>query len=182
MNVIQLNKHNASRFNNETRGNCIILFFHPLCHHCQNMKPHWEKVKNNNSNKSIKIVEVDNDALSQLNHPLKDVVHGYPSIVSSNNGTTTIMNEEMTEPNINSFINKNYANNSSISMKSVSLNSNNGNKSKSKNSNGNKSKSKKSKSNKRTAKKRTAKKRTAKKRTAKKRTAKKRTAKKRTAK
>ena len=157
MNVIQLNKHNASRFNNETRGNCIILFFHPLCHHCQNMKPHWEKVKNNNSNKSIKIVEVDNDALSQLNHPLKDVVHGYPSIVSSNNGTTTIMNEEMTESNINSFINKNSANNSSISMKSVSLNSNNGNKSKS-----NKTKSKNSKSNKRTAKKRTAKKRTAK--------------------
>ena len=172
MNVIQLNKHNASRFNNETRGNCIILFFHPLCHHCQNMKPHWEKVKNNNSNKSIKIVEVDNDALSQLNHPLKDVVHGYPSIVSSNNGTTTIMNEEMTESNINSFINKNSANNSSISMKSVSLNSNNDNKSKSKNSNSNKTKSKnsngnKSKSNKRTAKKRTAKKRTAKKRTAK---------------
>jgi len=172
MNVIQLNKHNASRFNNETRGNCIILFFHPLCHHCQNMKPHWEKVKNNNSNKSIKIVEVDNDALSQLNHPLKDVVHGYPSIVSSNNGTTTIMNEEMTEPNINSFINKNYANNSSISMKSVSLNSNNGNKSKSKNSNGNKSKSKKSKSNKTKSKNSKSNKRTAKKRTAKKRTAK----------
>ena len=45
MNVLDLNNKNIKQFNSIMKGNCIILFHHPQCGHCIELRPAWEKVK-----------------------------------------------------------------------------------------------------------------------------------------
>jgi len=54
---------------------CFI--FHPQCMHCIELKPTWEKLKQQNVNSPLNILEVNAEMLHDLNHPVKNSVRGF---------------------------------------------------------------------------------------------------------
>jgi len=106
MNVLRLNHENKDRFNSMLNKRCIVLFFHPQCMHCIELKPTWEKLKQQNVNSPLNILEVNAEMLHDLNHPVKNSVRGFPQIVSLENGQ---VKKEFTQPrtleNLNTFVN-----------------------------------------------------------------------------
>jgi len=106
MEIVQVTQDNLKDFNKIVSGNSIILFHHPQCGHCQDLKPTWDKMKQLNSNNGIKIIEIEAQALSNLQHPLKQHVRGFPQILKLHNGNVVDeFNKERTLSNLNSFIN-----------------------------------------------------------------------------
>ena len=115
MNVLDLNNQNMKQFNTTMKGNCIILFHHPQCGHCIELRPTWEKVKKMNRNKPINIMEVSADMLSNINHPIKNSIRGFPQIVRLENGKVTEeFNQMRNVENLNQFINQNIIKNKNI--------------------------------------------------------------------
>lgn len=115
MNVLDLNNQNMKQFNTAMKGNCIILFHHPQCGHCIELRPTWEKVKKMNSNKPINIMEVSADMLSNINHPIKKSIRGFPQIVRLENGKVMEeFNQMRNVENLNHFINQNIIKNKNI--------------------------------------------------------------------
>lgn len=160
MNVLDLNHQNINKFGSMIKGNCVILFHHPQCGHCKELRPTWERLKHDNKTKPVNIMEINADMLNTLNHPIKHSVKGFPQIMRLENGKVT---EEFNEPrsleNLNNFVRRstnrvsnhsnmnrgsNHSNMNRVSNRSNSKKSNS-KKSKSKKSNSKKSKSKKSK-------------------------------------
>lgn len=142
MNVLDVNHQNMNKFGSMIKGNCIILFHHPQCGHCKELRPTWERLKYENKTKPVNIMEINADMLNTLNHPIKHSVKGFPQIVRLENGKVM---EEFNEPrsleNLNQFVRR--------STNRVSNNHNHlSNHSKSKKSKSKKSKSKMSKSKK----------------------------------
>jgi len=83
MNVLRLNHENKDRFNSMLNKRCIVLFFHPQCMHCIELKPTLGKnLKQQNVNSPLNILEVNAEMLHDLNHPVKNSVRGFPQIVS----------------------------------------------------------------------------------------------------
>jgi len=122
MRVIGLNPLNINNFDDTIKGKCIILFHHPQCGHCNELKPIWEKVKEMNTNKPINIVEISADMLNKLNHPIQNSVQGFPQIVRLENGKVIEeFNKMRNVENLNKFINKNIIKNKNINH---SLNTN----------------------------------------------------------
>jgi len=82
------------------------LFFHPQCMHCIELKPTWEKLKQQNVNSPLNILEVNAEMLHDLNHPVKNSVRGFPQIVSLENGQVkkNSLNRVLLE-NLNTFVN-----------------------------------------------------------------------------
>ena len=112
MNVLDLNNQNMKQFNTTMKGNCIILFHHPQCGHCIELRPTWEKVKKMNSNKPINIMEISADMLSNINHPIKKSIRGFPQIVRLENGKVMEeFNQMRNVENLNHFINQNIIKN-----------------------------------------------------------------------
>ncbi len=106
MNVLKLNHENKDQFNSLLNTRCIVLFFHPQCGHCIELKPTWEKLKQQNRNSPLNILEVNAEMLDDVNHPVKNSVRGFPQIVRLENGKIL---EEFSQSrsleNLNSFIN-----------------------------------------------------------------------------
>jgi len=108
MNVLDLNNKNIKQFNSIMKGNCIILFHHPQCGHCIELRPAWEKVKQMNADKPINIMEIESDMLSKINHPIKNSVRGFPQIVRLENGKVmSEFNKLRNVENLNKFVNQN---------------------------------------------------------------------------
>ena len=99
--VHKVNHTNLNEFPQMIKDNCIVLFFHPQCPHCLHLNPIWEKMKQNNLEKNVNIVEVNGQFLSQLEHPIVNDVRGFPQIIHVNNGE--IQNEFIKEPNLNNL-------------------------------------------------------------------------------
>lgn len=149
MNVLDLNRQNIHKFGSMIKGNCVILFHHPQCGHCKELRPTWERLKHDNKTKPVNIMEINADMLNTLNHPIKHSVKGFPQIMRLENGKVM---EEFNEPrsleNLNNFVRRStnrVSNNSNMNRVS---NRSNSKKSKSKKSKSKKSKPKKSKSKK----------------------------------
>jgi thioredoxin-like negative regulator of GroEL len=107
MKVVKIGNHNTNHFHREMKGSCIILFHHPQCPHCVSLRPIWEKVKKANANRPIKIVEVDAEALSNLNHPIQNEVRGFPQIMRTENGKNMEDFNQMNTPeNLSAFVNR----------------------------------------------------------------------------
>ena len=87
---------------------CIILIHHKSCGHCIELKPKWEMVKKHHKNNPIKIIDIEASYLEQFDHPIKNNVTGFPTIMSTLNGK--LKNNYMGERSIeglNKFINNN---------------------------------------------------------------------------
>lgn len=113
MNVLELNTQNMNQFHSIMKGNCIILFHHPQCGHCIELRPTWEKVKEMNKNSPIHIMEIDAMMLNHINHPIKKSVRGFPQIIRLENGKVMEeFNQIRNVENLNKFINKTKKNKS----------------------------------------------------------------------
>ena len=108
MNVIDVNDTNLSNFHNDIKGRAIVLFHHPQCGHCTELRPTWEKVKQLNSKKPIKIIEINAEMLHKIDHPIKQIVQGFPQIVHLQNGeVVNEFNQTRNVANLNKFVNQN---------------------------------------------------------------------------
>jgi len=108
MNVIDVNDTNLSNFHNDIKGRAIVLFHHPQCGHCTELRPTWEKVKQLNSKKPIKIIEINAEMLHKIDHPIKQIVQGFPQIVHLQNGeVVNEFNQTRNVENLNKFVNQN---------------------------------------------------------------------------
>ena len=87
---------------------CIILIHHKSCGHCIELKPKWEMVKKHHKNNPIKIIDIEASYLEQFDHPIKNNVTGFPTIMSTLNGKmkNNYMGERSIE-GLNKFINNN---------------------------------------------------------------------------
>lgn len=65
---------------------CIILIHHESCGHCIELKPKWEMVKKHHKNNPIKIIDIEASYLESFDHPIKNNVTGFPTIMSTFNG------------------------------------------------------------------------------------------------
>lgn len=101
-----LNHQNMHEFDSVIKKPCIILFHHPQCGHCKELRPTWEKMKEVNKDKPLNIMEINPEMLNALNHPIKDSVKGFPQIIRLENGKVM---EEFNQPrsleNLNKFVN-----------------------------------------------------------------------------
>jgi|ETNmetMinimDraft_21_1059911.scaffolds.fasta_scaffold292608_1 thioredoxin-like negative regulator of GroEL len=94
MKIIEINGSNPTFNkwgvdNTLNKGVFLIGVFSKSCGHCIDMKPEWEKLKNNlktiNSNDCL--LEVDSDNLESINNDkLVSSIRGYPSIVLFKDG------------------------------------------------------------------------------------------------
>lgn len=107
MKVVKIGNHNTNHFNREMKGTCILLFHHPDCPHCISLRPIWERVKKANANRPVKIIEVNADALGNLNHPIKNEVRGFPQIIRTENGQSMEeFNQTNSAENLSAFVNR----------------------------------------------------------------------------
>jgi len=86
--VDKIEKQNASEFENKVKGmNGTILFHHPGCIHCVMLRPKWNQMiqKLKNKNVQCRVLEVNAEALSMIDHPLARV-DGFPKIINVKNG------------------------------------------------------------------------------------------------
>tara|TARA_B110000114_G_C15024266_1_gene370218 strand:+ start:502 stop:939 length:438 start_codon:yes stop_codon:yes gene_type:complete len=99
--VHRVNPNNINEFPKMIENKCIVLFFHPQCSHCVHLQPTWEKMKQQNMNKNINIVEVNGEHVSGLNHPIVNNIRGFPQIIHVNKGK--MQNEFIKERNLNNL-------------------------------------------------------------------------------
>ena len=107
MKIIRINNKNGHLLNNlNSKENGTVLFYHPQCYHCQMMKPEWEKAKQllMKEKKNCNIYEVNGEYMDDINHPLKNSVSGFPTILNLNNGKIQSFNEERNMNNMLQFI------------------------------------------------------------------------------
>jgi thiol-disulfide isomerase/thioredoxin len=105
MRVININKFNKHLLNNlNRRSSGTILFYHPQCGHCQALKPEWEKMKDLLKDKDHDIYEINGEELEHINHPIKNVVDGFPTILSVKNGKIIPFENQRNAENMVQFI------------------------------------------------------------------------------
>ena len=107
MKIIRIDDKNGNLLNNlNKKHNGTLLFYHPQCHHCQVMKPQWELAKQElmRKKKDCNLYEVNGEHMHSINHPLKNVVSGFPTILNVNNGKIHHFNKERNMTNMIHFI------------------------------------------------------------------------------
>lgn len=110
MNIIDSNRDSISKISNELNKPkiSVVLIHHVQCGHCINLKPTWERFKELNKNKPFKIIDIEANELSKLDHPIKNTINGFPTIMKVKNGKVDEnFVEERTLDNINAFANNN---------------------------------------------------------------------------
>lgn len=110
MNVINTNQDNISTVRNELNKPkvSIVLIHHLRCGHCIHLRPVWERFKQINKNKPFNIIDIESNELSKLDHPIKNNIIGFPTIMKVKNGKVDEnFNKERTLENINAFANNN---------------------------------------------------------------------------
>ncbi len=109
-------------FNTHTKkGYWIVLYYADWCHHCQMMKPEWNKfVDKMKSNKDINVAEIESQYLKQVDPSHQNNVRGFPSIISCNNGKKiTDFSGSRTSQEITSFANNNVVKNNTNKINNV---------------------------------------------------------------
>lgn len=92
---------------NKKKSCGTVLIYSDHCPHCVSMKPQWEQMKQNMHNKPANIYEINSEDLPYINHPIKNVVDGFPMILNVNNREIVPFDEERTLDNFIKFVEKN---------------------------------------------------------------------------
>ena len=87
-----------------------VLVYSDHCPHCTSMKPQWEQMKKKLHNKPANIYEINSEDLPYINHPIKNIVDGFPMIVNVNNRNIVPFNDERTLDNFVKFAESNILN------------------------------------------------------------------------
>jgi len=87
MNFIEIKKENCSDFEPAIKRGAIILFFSDECHHCNVMKPKWNKLKESIPELSktlsgANIVSVDANHVNKLDDKWHNYASSVPTIIS----------------------------------------------------------------------------------------------------
>ena len=108
-----------------------VLVYSDSCPHCTSMKPQWEQMKKKLQNKPANIYEINSNDLPYINHPIKNIIDGFPMILNVNNRNITPFNEERTLDNFVKFAESNILNmkpqKSLTNKKKVTFQNNNNN-------------------------------------------------------
>lgn len=107
MKVFKITNQNASLLNQlNGRESGTILFYHPQCSHCMALKPEWERMKHElmKKKKNCNLFEVNGEYMDSINHPVKNVVDGFPTIVNVKNGKISNFEKERNANNMMNFI------------------------------------------------------------------------------
>ena len=115
--VDQLHRNILEQLNKE-QSHGTVLVYSDQCFHCAAMKPQWEEMKRKLQRTPANIYEINSNDLPHINHPIKNVVDGFPTILNLNNRNITPFNEERTVDNFIQFVRENV-------MKNVNKNKNN---------------------------------------------------------
>ena len=86
--VHKIERNNASQFDEKINNmSGPVLFHHPGCIHCVMMRPKWNQMIKELTNKHVncKILEVNAEALPMIQHPLGKV-EGFPRLINVVNG------------------------------------------------------------------------------------------------
>lgn len=88
MKIIRINSRNKHLLNDINRENATVLFYHPSCIHCMMMRQNWESMKRKlqNKKKPCNIYEVNGEHMDSIQHPLKEKIQGFPTIMNVRNG------------------------------------------------------------------------------------------------
>lgn len=107
--IYKVNKEHPNLLDqlNQKHSCGTILVYSENCPHCVSMKPHWEKMKQKMYNKSANIYEINSDDLQFINHPIKNVVDGFPTILNVNDRNITQFENERTLDNLVNFVESN---------------------------------------------------------------------------
>ena len=108
--IIKVDENNVNEINNLRKGKATVLFFHPGCIHCTMMREPWEMMKKklNSKNMQGNIYEVNGTCMDRVNHPIKENVMGFPTIMNVNNGKfQQNFEKERTMENMLDFVSQN---------------------------------------------------------------------------
>ena len=123
--VDQLHRNILDQLNKE-KSHGTVLVYSDQCFHCAAMKPQWDEMKRKLNKKSANIYEINSDELPHIEHPIRNVVDGFPTILNLNNRKITPFNEERTVDNFVRFVEENIIkSNSSKNVKQSRRNVNN---------------------------------------------------------
>ena len=105
MKIIKINPENNNLLNNLRNEQATILVFHPNCIHCVMLRDSWEAMKKKlqEKKKNFNIYEINGEYLHEMNHPLKQSVNGFPTIMNVKNGK--VVNHFEKERNIENMMN-----------------------------------------------------------------------------
>jgi thioredoxin-like negative regulator of GroEL len=107
MRVININEFNKQLLNElNVRSNGTILFYHPQCGHCQALKPEWERMKSilKESKQNCNIYEVNGDQMQHIQHPIRNMVDGFPTILNVNKGKITTFEKQRDAQDMAHFV------------------------------------------------------------------------------
>tara|TARA_B100000424_G_C22863000_1_gene459839 strand:- start:452 stop:1045 length:594 start_codon:yes stop_codon:yes gene_type:complete len=112
MKVFKINGSNSALLNQlNGQHNGTVLFFHPQCSHCTAMKPEWEGMKQKmKRNAHCNLYEVDGQYMDRIQHPMKQTVDGFPTILNVNNGKLQPFEKERNTQNMINFVLSNLPN------------------------------------------------------------------------
>jgi thioredoxin-like negative regulator of GroEL len=86
----------------------VVQYYMDGCHHCNMLKPHWEKMTNRlkqEYNGNIVIAQVNANAVSNVNNSMN--IEGYPTIRFIENGNNiSDFSEERTSDNLLNWVKK----------------------------------------------------------------------------
>lgn len=94
---------------NQKNSHGTVLFYSDQCPHCLTMKPQWESMKKKLKRKPVNIYEVNSDDLRYIDHPLKNVIDGFPTILNVNNRNIIPFENERTSENMIKFVESNIS-------------------------------------------------------------------------
>jgi thiol-disulfide isomerase/thioredoxin len=87
--IFNLNSENKDDINNilENHDNINILYYSPLCYHCNNLKPTWIKLCDSFKNsKNIIIINASNNNIKNFEEKYRKDITGYPTILKYSKG------------------------------------------------------------------------------------------------
>lgn len=104
ININEFNKHLLNELNAHSNG--TILFYHPQCGHCQALKPEWERMKSilKESKKNCNIYEVNGEQTHHIQHPIRNMVDGFPTILNVNKGKITTFEKQRDAQDMAHFV------------------------------------------------------------------------------
>lgn len=102
--------HYSDAVKNMRKFTGVILVFHPSCGHCIQLKPNWEQMKKEASQR-VHFMEINGEGMSE-HETMRDSIagkntEGFPTIMGLKNGKVhSKFNEERTVSNMVKFSNK----------------------------------------------------------------------------
>ena len=92
---------------NKKKSHGTVLVYNDNCFHCAAMKPQWDEMKRRLNTKPANIYEINSNELEHVEHPIRNVVDGFPTILNVNNRNIVPFNEERTLDNMIKFVENN---------------------------------------------------------------------------